>query len=335
MVGLQPLAYDELSRERPDPRYAQVMAQVTGSYVTGQGTILEYTAQDYNIDQGNPGRNLLRLFEQTHEKKYELAARVLRRQLSAQPRTKTGAFWHKKKYPWQLWLDGVYMGMPFLARFSALFEQGESFDEVVKEFEVAREHLRDPKTGLYFHGWDEAKKQAWADPTTGVSSQFWGRGMGWLAMALVDVLDAFPADDEKHRQPLVAMTRELAQALTAHQDSTGTWWQIVDQPGKPGNYRESTASAMFTYFLAKATRNGYLEPSYRSVAEKAYRGLLEQFVLVHPDGRISMTGQCLVGGLGFGRDGSYRYYMSEPVVRNDPKGNGPFILAGVEMARML
>jgi rhamnogalacturonyl hydrolase YesR len=154
-------------------------------------------------------------------------------------------------------------------------------------------------------------------------------------MALVDVLEVLPEQDEGHRRPLLDMTRELASALVAHQDATGTWWQIVDQPHAPGNYRESTASAMFTYFFAKATRQGYLDASYRKVAEKAYQGLLREFVLVHPDGRVSMTSQCLVGGLGFGRDGSYRYYMSEPVVRNDPKGTGPFILAGIEIARML
>jgi rhamnogalacturonyl hydrolase YesR len=335
VVGLQPLAYDELNEERPDPRYARVLEKVTGSYVTEQGALLEYDRKQYNIDAVAPGRNLLRLFERTGEKKYEIAARTLRRQLAEQPRTREGAFWHKQKYPSQLWLDGVYMGMPFLSSYSARFEQGRSFDEVVREFTVTRERLRDPQTGLYFHGWDESKKQNWADPVTGCSSEFWGRGMGWLAMALVDVLDVLPEADTKHRAPLLQMTTELAQALAAYQDATGTWWQVVDKPSAPGNYRESSASAMFTYFFAKATRKGYLDPSYRAVAEKAYRGLLDQFVLVHPDGRISMTNQCLVGGLGFGRDGSYRYYMSEPVFSNDAKGNGPFILAGVEMARLL
>lgn len=335
VVGLQPLAYDELNQERPDPRYAEVMERVTGSYVTDQGKILEYDEKQYNIDAINPGRNLLRLFERTGAKKYELALRSLRGQLERHPRTREGAFWHKQKYPSQLWLDGVYMGMPFLAGYSARFERGRSYPEVVNEFTVTRARLRDPTTGLYFHGWDEAKQQSWADPQTGLSREFWGRGMGWLAMALVDVLDVLPEGDAKLRAPLLEMTRELAQALVAHQDATGTWWQIVDKPNAPGNYRESSASAMFAYFFAKATRKGYLDAGYREVAERAYRGLLEQFVLVHPDGRISMTQQCLVGGLGFGRDGSYRYYMSEPVVRNDPKGNGPFILAGVELARLL
>jgi rhamnogalacturonyl hydrolase YesR len=336
VVGLQPLAYDELNKERPDPRYAAVLQEVTGSYIADDGTIFGYDEQLYNIDAINPGRNLLRLLDSTDQQKYATAAHTLRRQLKNQPKTSDGAFWHKKKYPSQLWLDGVYMAMPFLARYSQRFEQGASLDEVIREFEVTRARLRDPKTGLYYHGWDEAKAQSWADPTTGRSSQFWGRGMGWFAMALVDVLEVLPIQTySQQRAALVAMAGEFAQALMAHQDATGTWWQVVDRPGAPGNYREATASAMFTYFLAKAARMGVIDSGYAASAKRAYQGLLHEFVLVHPDGLISVTRQCHVGGLGFGRDGSYRYYMSEPIVRNDPKGNGPFILAGIEIARLL
>jgi unsaturated rhamnogalacturonyl hydrolase len=155
-------------------------------------------------------------------------------------------------------------------------------------------------------------------------------------MALVDVLEQLPEADEKHRAPLLEMVRELAPALVAFQDrATHTWWQIMDQPGAVGNYRESTASAMFSYFFAKAVRKGYLPASFKDVATASYQGVIEEFITVHPDGKISMSNQCLVAGLGYGRDGSYRYYMSEPVWKNDPKGNGPFILAGVEVSRLL
>jgi unsaturated rhamnogalacturonyl hydrolase len=336
IVGLQPLAYDELAKVAPDPKYASVVEQVTGSYVGEKGEIFEYDETEYNLDAVNPGRNLLALYERTKQEKYKKAADTLRRQLSKQPKTSEGAFWHKKKYPSQLWLDGVYMGFPFLARYSAMFEQGKSFDEVVNEFVLTRKHLRSPETGLYFHAWDETKKQDWADPATGRSKFYWGRGMGWFAMALLDVLDVLPQDDAKLRQPLIDMVKELAPALVKAQDkATGTWWQIMDRPNEPGNYRESTSSAMFSYFFAKATRLRYLDASYEPVATASFDGLVEEFITVHPDGKISMKNQCLVGGLGFGRDGSYRYYMSEPVAENDPKGNGPFILAGVEMYRLL
>lgn len=336
IVGLQPFAYDELARVAPDPKYEQVLAQVTGTFVTDDGDIREYKESEYNIDSILPGRNLLRLYDKTKDEKYKKAADRLRQQLRKHPRTSEGAFWHKQKYPWQLWLDGVYMGMPFLATYSAMFEQGKSYDEVVKEFSITRKQLRDPATGLYVHAWDEKKKQPWADPKTGTSKYVWGRGLGWFSMAVVDVLEVLPESDAQHRKPLLEIAEELAAALAKVQDpETGTWWQIVDRPKAIGNYRESSGSAMFTYFFAKGVRKGYLPASYREVALKAYEGLVEEFVNVHADGKISMTGQCLVAGLGYGRDGSYRYYMSEPIWENDPKGNGPFILAGIEMYRLL
>ncbi len=336
VVGLQPFAYDELNKVAPDPKYAEVLAKVSGSYVTDSGDIREYKEDEFNLDAVLPGLNLLRLYERTKEQKYKKAVDRLRQQLKKQPRTTEGAFWHKKKYESQIWLDGVYMGMPFLANYSAAFEQGKSYDEVVKEFVITRKYLRDPKTGLYVHAWDEKKKQNWADPTTGLSKFAWGRGLGWFAMAVVDVLDTIPESDAAHRAPLLEIVSELAPTLAKYQDAeTGTWWQILDQANAVGNYRESTASAMFTYFFAKAVRKGYLLASYRETAVKAYEGLVREFVNVHADGRISVTNQCLVAGLGYGRDGSYRYYMSEPVWENDPKGNGPFILAGIELYQLL
>lgn len=336
IVGLQPLAYDELNQVAPDPKYEQVLTQVTGSYVTDNGEIREYKESDFNIDSVAPGRNLLRLYDRTKEPKYKKAADQLRQQLKKQPRTSEGAFWHKQRYPFQLWLDGVYMGLPFLTSYSAAFEQGKSYDEVVKEFVITRKHLRNPETGLYLHAWDEKKQQTWADPQTGRSKLAWARGVGWFSMAVVDVLEALPEADVARRKPLLEIVQELGVALAKVQDpATGTWWQILDQPTSVGNYRESTASAMFTYFYAKAVRKGYLPQSYQPTALKAFEGMLKEFVTVHADGKVSMTNQCLVAGLGFGRDGSYRYYMSEPVWDNDPKGNGPFILAGVELYRLL
>jgi unsaturated rhamnogalacturonyl hydrolase len=336
IVGLQPLAYSELNEVAPDPKYDAVLAQVTGSYVTPTGELLEYKESEYNIDSIAPGRNLLKLYAKTKDEKYRKAADQLRQQMRKQPRTSQGAFWHKQRYPFQLWLDGVYMGMPFLTGYSAAFEQGKSFDEVIKEFVITRQQLRDPKTGLYVHAWDEKKQQTWADPKTGLSKLAWGRGLGWYSMAAVDVLDILPEADVERRKPLLEIVRELADALVKVQDpATGVWWQILDQPTSVGNYRESSASAMFAYFFAKAVRKGYLPKSYQATAQKAFAGLIQEFITVHADGKISMTNQCLVAGLGYGRDGSYRYYMSEPIAENDPKGNGPFIMAGVELHRLL
>ncbi|WP_020210121.1 glycoside hydrolase family 88 protein [Gilvimarinus chinensis] len=336
IVGLLPMAYDELNKEAPADKYAQVMSKVTGSFINDKGEIGRYKLSNYNIDSIAPGRNLLRLFEETGKEKYKIAATTLREQLESHPKTSEGAFWHKQKYTSQVWLDGVYMGMPFLAHYSQLFEDGASIHEVVKEFELTHKYLRDAETGLYYHAWDEDKQQDWADKETGLSGYFWGRGMGWLAMAVVDVLDYIPAEDSESRQVLLNMITEMAADLKKYQDpETGTWWQIMNMPEATGNYRESSASSMFTYFYAKAIRNGYIGDEYKDTAQKAYDGLIREFITVNADDTISLTNICYVAGLGFGRDGSYDYYMSEPVYENDPKGTGPFILAGIEMHRML
>jgi len=301
---------------------------IIDSYVTADGQLRTYDQGQYNIDSINSGRMLLRLYRDTGAAKYRKAAEHLREQLHQHPRLDAGAFWHKQKYPYQLWLDGVYMGMPFLAEYSVLFEEGASLDEVVQEFRVVREHLRDSKTGLYYHAWDEKKQQAWADPGTGLSHHFWGRGVGWLAMAVVDTLEFIPEQRPDLRAELTAMARVLADALLSVQRSDGTWDQILDQPGKPGNYPESSASAMFTYLLAKGVRDGVLPANYGPAAERAYRALVDNFIRVDADGSVHITQACEVGGLGFGRDGSYDYYMSEPIVDNDPKALGPMIMLG-------
>ncbi|MEH8016822.1 glycoside hydrolase family 88 protein [Rheinheimera muenzenbergensis] len=335
-TGLQLQAYDDLLKLRPNPKWQQVLSEVIDSFITADGDIRTYKLSNYNIDSLNSGNMLLREYQRNPKPQYKQALDLLRKQLTEHPRTAEGAFWHKKIYPHQLWLDGVYMGMPFLANYTKTFEQGHAFDEVVKEFSISRAKLRDPNTGLYYHAWDEARAQAWADKDTGLASQFWGRGLGWLAMALVDVLEIIPEQQTELRQPLLDMSAELADALVKVQDhDTGTWYQILDKPQAAGNYLESSASSMFTYFFAKGVNNGYLPPRYKATAIKAYQGLVDEFILLHPDNSVSLVNTCQVAGLGFGRDGSYEYYMSEPVFRNDAKANGPFIMAGVQIAKLL
>ncbi|MGL6159718.1 glycoside hydrolase family 88 protein [Microbulbifer sp.] len=338
-TGLLMQAYDDLNRVSPEPHYADAVEKVMGSFVNEDGSINGYVQSKYNIDSINAGKMLLRMLERNGKDNYETAVATLREQLEHHPRTTAGAFWHKKIYPHQVWLDGVYMGIPFLAHYEKMRaeEGGEGdFDEVLAEFKVVREKLRDPQTGLYFHAWDEAKEQDWADKESGLSANFWSRGMGWMAMALVDVLDYIPEENTEQRQYLIDMINELAPVLEKYQDAeSGTWYQVADKAGARGNYLEATGSSMFTYFFAKAINNGYLPDSYVPLAKKSYQGLLDQFIQVHADGSVSLTNNCEVAGLGFGRDGSYRYYMSEPVIDDDLKGVGPFIMAGAEMYKLL
>ncbi|GHG73846.1 hypothetical protein GCM10010919_27060 [Alishewanella longhuensis] len=334
-TGLLLQAYDDLLQLKPNPEWQQVISDVVNSFVAEDGNIHTYDINKYNIDSLNTGNMLLRDYLRNPTEKARKALDLLRRQVEEHPRTAGGAFWHKKIYPHQLWLDGVYMGMPFYAFYTSEFENGKGLAEVVKEFTLTRELLRDPKTGLYFHAWDESKQKGWADKETGLSPHFWSRGQGWLTMALVDVLDFIPVENTELRAPLLQMITELAETLKQYQHESGTWYQILDMPEAPGNYLESSGSAMYAYFFAKALNKGYLPASYQDTAIKAFNGLLQEFILVHPDDTISLINTVQVAGLGFGRDGSYHYYMSEPVFRNDAKANGPFIMAAVQMATLL
>ncbi|MFV8781027.1 DUF4861 family protein [Microbulbifer sp. SA54] len=336
-TGMVMQAYDELNQVAPETRYSDAVNTVMGSFVNPDGSINGYEQDKYNIDSIRAGTVLLRMYERNQEQSYRKAVDTLYEQLEHHPRTSEGAFWHKKRYPYQVWLDGVYMGIPFLAQYEQLMHDDPDVAEVLAEFKLVHKRLKDPETGLYYHAWDEKREQEWADKETGHSGYHWARGMGWLAMALVDVLDYLPQENAEERQYLLDMIAEIAPVIEQYQDpETGTWWQIIDKPGERGNYRESTASTMFTYFYAKALNQGYLpKDKYLETAKKAYQGLLDEFVQVHADGTISITDMCQVAGLGYGRDGSYEYYMSEPIYDDDPKGTAPFITSGVEMYKLL
>jgi len=327
-TGMLAQAVYGLGKSLPDAEFERWGKHIIDSYITADGTIQTYDKTSFNIDSINSGKMLLQLYRDTGEEKYRLAADKLREQLADHPRLDAGAFWHKQRYPYQLWLDGVYMGMPFLAEYSVLFEQGQSLEEVMQEFHVAREVLRDPKTGLYFHAYDEKRQQNWADKKSGLSSYFWSRGMGWLAMALADTYAIVPAEEKAMRAELSAMAQELADALLKYQTDAGVWLQITNMPNAPGNYAESSGTAMFAYLLVKGVATGMLPESYKPTALNAYQALVENFVQVDANNLLSVTQVCAVAGLGYGRDGSYNYYMSEPVVADDPKALAPFIMLG-------
>jgi rhamnogalacturonyl hydrolase YesR len=333
-TGLLMQAMDDLSQATGDPRFADYAKATIDSFIAEDGTIRTYDVTEYNIDKINSGKMAQRLYARHGDPKYRGAIDALTTQLADHPRTSEGAFWHKQRYPHQLWLDGVYMGMPFLAGVGVMQGDHKKIEEAAREFTIARSHLRDPETGLYYHAWDEAKQQDWANPETGRSRYVWARGVGWYAMALVDILDVIPPDKTELQEPLLAIVPELAESLVRVQDATGVWFQIMDMPDAPGNYREASASSMFTYFLAKAINRGYLPESFKPAAQKAYAGLVDEFFSVSADGSVHLTNNCAVGGLGYGRDGSYRYYMSEPVVNDDPKGIGPAIMAGLQVSAL-
>ena len=320
-------------RQTGDARYGEFIRANIDAFVAPDGAIRTYQQAEYNLDQINQGKLLFPLLRETRDDRYRLAARLLRQQLRTQPRTSEGGFWHKLIYPHQMWLDGVYMAGPFMAEYAAWFDEPELFDEVAREILLMERVARDPQTGLLYHGWDERRQQRWADPQTGCSPHFWARAVGWYAMALVDVLDFLPAAHPQ-RPAVIAVLQRLAEAVCRVQDAeSGVWFQILDQGQRAGNYLESSASCMFVYALARGVQQGHLAARYLAVAQRAYAGIIQRFIAVDAQGLVNVTHVCSVGGLGGTpyRDGSFAYYMSEPVVTNDHKGVGAFILAACEM----
>ena len=314
--------------------YFKYIQSSMDAYVDKTGSIRTYKSEDFNIDNIKNGRSLLLLYKVTGQQKYLTAATHLYNQLQQQPRTKAGGFWHKKIYPNQMWLDGLYMGEPFYAEYAALMKKDSAFNDIANQFILMEKVSRDTKTGLLYHGYDESRLEKWADPATGKSPNFWGRAMGWYIMALVDVLDNFPKNHPK-RAELIAILNRTAIATVKYQDSkSGVWFDIMDMPTRKGNYLESSASSMFVYGLAKGVRKGYLPQSFMVAANKGYAGLKKEFIESAGDERVNLTKTVSVSGLGGKpkyRDGSFEYYISEKVITNDPKGVGSFICAAAEM----
>jgi unsaturated rhamnogalacturonyl hydrolase len=319
-----------------DGRYYRYIKDSIDPFITADGAISTYERQEYTLDSILAGRQLLLLYRVTLDKRYYEAATELRRQIESQPRNASGGFWHKKIYPDQMWLDGLYMAEPFLAEYASVFHQPQDFAGITRQFVLIEQNTRDAKTGLLYHGWDESKQQSWANQVTGTSASFWARGMGWYMMALVDALPYFPEGDPG-RQQLLAILQRTAAAIVRYQDAgSGLWYQVLDKGGEKGNYFESSAACMFTYALAKGARLGYLLPEYETNAQRAWSGIQSHFVKTESDGALTVTGTVQAVGLGGSehRDGSYSYYISAPVVNNDPKGVGAFLLAATEMARV-
>ena len=256
---------------------------------------------------------------------------MLRSQFDGQPRNEDGGFWHKKIYPHQMWLDGLYMGMPFLAEYAFRNSEPQDYQEVVRQIKLVAKHTYDPANGLFRHACDVSRTERWADKKTGQSQHCWGRALGWYAMAIVDVLDYMPVHEEG-RDTVLAIFNHIAQTLKKYQSPEGLWYQVMDRSGDKGNYLESSCSAMFVYSLLKALRKGYIDESYFAVARKGYEGILNNFITVDDKGLISITKACAVAGLGGKnyRMGDYNYYITEQIRDNDPKAVGPFIMASLE-----
>jgi unsaturated rhamnogalacturonyl hydrolase len=317
-----------------DERYYSFMQRHMDHYIAADGTIASYTLEEYNLDQINQGKNLFFQFERTGDRRYAQAADTLAAQLISQPRTSEGGFWHKKVYPFQMWLDGLYMASPFLAEYAKTFERPELLDEVAHQLLLIERKTRDKRTGLLYHGWDESGEQEWADSLTGLSSHFWSRAMGWYAMAVVDCLEHFPIAHPK-RGTIIGIFQRMCNALVQVQEQeSGLWYQVLDQGNRKGNYLEATGSIMFVYAMAKGLRLRYLESNFAAAMLKGYEGIIGHLVTEDEQG-VHLHQICNGAGLSKDRNGSFDYYISEAVVSDHYMGVGPLLLAALEVERYL
>lgn len=318
-----------------DPGYSKYLEDYIDWFIQEDGSVYDYKIEEYNLDRVNPAKNIITIYKRTGDSVYRAALNQFLVQMETHPKTKTGGFWHKKIYPWQMWLDGIYMASPFLAQYAKEFNDPKWFDVVAYQIELIYGKTLDKSTGLLYHAWDESREQRWCDPETGKSKYPWSRAMGWYTMAIVDVLDYFP-ENHPERDSLISILRNTCEALLKVRDfKTGLWYQVLNQGDREGNYIEGSGSAMYTYVFAKGAHKGYLDAKFLDIANSAFDDMVKELILVDDKGLITMRNIC--GGCGLGgnpyRDGSYEYYINEKRVDNDPKGVAPFILAAIELGK--
>ncbi len=328
-----------LHKATADEEYYKFVYSYLDERIDNDGNIKNFSINEFNIDNVNPGKVLFYLYDITGEERFKKAINNIFYQLKVQPRTKTGNFWHKGRYPYQVWLDGLYMAQPFYAEYETLFNKKENYSDIFNQFKNVKDNMYCHEKGLYFHGYDETRTMNWAHPETGLSPNFWARAVGWYSMALIDVLEKMSEEIFEYHRELQKMFKELMTGVIRYQDkNTGMWYQVMGFEGKEGNYLETSASAMFAYSLLKGARLGYLPEEYGDLGVKAFKGIIENYLVIEND-ETKLTGICHVAGLNGiikteeNRDGSYEYYLSEPIVADDAKGVGPLMMAYSEILK--
>ena len=316
-----------------DKKYSDFVCDFIDYYVGDDGSILGYSKDKYNLDDINEGRVLFDLYDMTGKEKYLKAIERLHAQIVEQPRTNTGNFWHKQIYPNQIWLDGIYMAQVFYVRYQ--LKNGGDISDTLSQIKNVRKYMFSEEKGLCYHGMDCSKSAFWADKQTGLSKNFWLRAIGWFTVALADIIAYTDGSD---RDEFISVFRDVIKGISQYADpETGMYYQVVDCGGREGNYLETSGSSMIAYAMLKGARLGVIDESYAALGRKTFDGICKKYLTVSENGELHLGGICLVAGLGpednKRRDGSYEYYISEPVVENDAKGVAPFLLCYTEVLR--
>jgi unsaturated rhamnogalacturonyl hydrolase len=318
-----------------DERFLDFADRFISYYVTENGEIPTYDIKKYNLDNINEGKVLFPLYDLTGKDKYKKAADTIYEQIKTHPRTKEGNFWHKKIYPGQVWLDGLYMALPFYLEWEKRYNGMQGIGDIASQFANVEKNMRDAKTGLYYHAYDSTREMYWCDKKTGNSPNFWLRSIGWLAMALVDSLELMENNGTDEYLHLAKMLSDLLHALLKVCDDSGMWYQLPAKPDLEGNYLETSGSAIISYAMLKAARLKLMQEDFAISGIRTFDAIVERY-LTEKDGAMSLGGICLVAGLGGKnrREGTDKYYLSEPIVEDEAKGVAPFLLAYTEIMRL-
>lgn len=320
-----------------DKKYFDFADSFIDAKVFEDGTIDGYDVNEKNIDNVNAGKTLFELYDLTGKEKYRKAIDLIYSQVADMPRTAEGSFWHKNIYPDQVWLDGLYMCQPFYMEYERRYNNGKNYADIYLQFDNVEKNMKDARTGLYYHAYDHSRKMFWCDKVTGLSQCVWLRAMGWFTMALLDTLEKADPSDTENYNNLKTRFSSLVENMVKYQDEeSGMWYQVVNFGGMEKNYLETSGSSIMVYGILKGVRLGFLDAKYIENAKKAFNGICDKYLKVDENGELHLDGICLVAGLGGkqNRPGNYDYYMSEPIVKDDAKGVGPFLMAYTEIKRL-
>ena len=329
----------ELYQATNDEKYLDFVKRFVDYYVREDGTILGYEMEKYSTDDVSESRILFDLYKFTNEEKYAKAIDMCYQQILTHPRTKEGNFWHKKIYPNQVWLDGLYMMQVFYTRYVTERVRTLNYSDIVNQFKNVYNIMRDKETGLYYHAYDSSKSMFWADKETGLSQNYWLRSIGWFTVALIDVYSYMDEQMYDEYHTIKEFFKDIIDSILKYQDSESKmFYQVPNFPGREKNYLETSGSCMIAYAIMKGVRLKALPERYLQIGLDIFNGVCNKYLTVKEDGDLNLGGICLVAGLGpennLRRDGTYEYYMSEPIVENDAKGVGPFIMAYTEVKRL-
>jgi len=331
--GIALCGFNQAFQLSNNPHYFNYIRRAINQFVAADGSIRTYDPAAKSLNNILLGRQLLLLYRITRDEKYHKAADILHQQLLTQPLTPSGAFWHATATPNLVLLDDDFMFAPFMAEYAVTFHHPEDLKILAKQFELLVVHTRDARTGLLYHGWDETHSRAWVDPETGDSATLWARGMGWYMMALADSLPFYPASSPERAELLDIFQQTAAALIRVQSPESGLWYQVLDQPQLKGNYVESSSAMMLTYALQKGVLLGYLPRQYNANIARAWTSIQRRFVQISSTGEVSITGTVTHIALGAAPEntGSAGYYLTAPVVSDDPKGIGAFLMAATEM----